>query len=42
MGTLRSHAINQLGAAGHTNIAAALRAMSYKPFHRPLDLLGIA
>jgi predicted transposase YbfD/YdcC len=42
MATLRSHAINLLRAAGHTNIAAALREMSYEPFHRPLALLGIA
>ncbi len=41
MATLRSFAINQLRNAGHTNIAAALRDMSYDPFHRPLDLLGI-
>jgi predicted transposase YbfD/YdcC len=41
MATLRSFAINQLRTAGHTNIAAALRDMSYAPFHRPLDLLGI-
>ncbi|WP_268270500.1 hypothetical protein [Streptomyces sp. MNU76] len=42
MATLRSFAINQLRAAGHTNIAAGLREMSYQPFHRPLDLLGLA
>ncbi|MGC9542530.1 ISAs1 family transposase [Streptomyces sp. UG1] len=42
MATLRSFAINSLRAAGHMNIAAALRAMSYEPFHRPLSLLGIA
>jgi len=42
MATLRSFAINSLRAAGHTNIAAALREMSYQSFHRPLDLLGIA
>jgi hypothetical protein len=42
MATLHSFAINQLRAAGHTNIAAALRDMSYDPFYRPLDLLGIA
>ncbi len=41
MATLRSFAINQLRAAGHNNSAAALRDMSYDPFHRPLDLLGI-
>jgi predicted transposase YbfD/YdcC len=43
MPTLRtSFAINQLRAAGHPNIAAGLRDTSYDPFHRPLDLLGIA
>jgi hypothetical protein len=42
MATLRSFAINQLRAAGHPNIAAGLRDMSYDPFHRPLDLLSIA
>ncbi|MFJ5036246.1 hypothetical protein ACIQB5_51900 [Streptomyces sp. NPDC088560] len=42
MATLRSFAINQLRAAGHPNIAAGLREMSYQPFHRPLDLLGLA
>lgn len=41
MATLRSFAINLLRAVGYTNIAAALREMSYEPFHRPLDLLGI-
>ncbi|MEU1599907.1 ISAs1 family transposase [Streptomyces sp. NPDC005708] len=41
MATLRSFAINYLRAAGHTNIAAALRDMSYEPFTRPLDLLKI-
>ncbi|MBB5939241.1 putative transposase YbfD/YdcC [Streptomyces zagrosensis] len=41
MATLRSFAINLLRAAGHTNVAAALREMSYEPFRRPLDLLGI-
>lgn len=42
MATLRSFAINQLRAAGHPNTAAGLREMSYQPFHRPLDLLGLA
>lgn len=42
MATLRSFAINQLRAAGHPNITAGLREMSYQPFHRPLDLLGLA
>jgi hypothetical protein len=39
--TLRRFAINYLRAARHTNIAAALRDMSYEPFTRPLDLLKI-
>ncbi|MFJ9378136.1 ISAs1 family transposase [Streptomyces sp. NPDC101455] len=39
--TFGSFAINHLRDAGHTNIAAALRAMSYEPFVRPLDLLKI-
>ncbi|WP_405542544.1 ISAs1 family transposase [Streptomyces phaeochromogenes] len=42
MATLRSFAINTLRAAGHTNIAAGLREMSYDGFHRPLDLLGLS
>ena len=41
MATLRSFAINQLRAAGHTNIAAGLREMSFRPFERPLTLLGL-
>jgi len=41
MATLRSFAINQLRTAGHTNIAAALREMSLRPFERPLTLLGL-
>jgi predicted transposase YbfD/YdcC len=41
MATLRSFAINQLRTPGHGNIAAALRDMSYDPFHRPLDLVSI-
>jgi hypothetical protein len=41
MATLRSFAISQLRAVGHTNIAAGLREMSYEPFRRPLDLLGL-
>ncbi|WP_020124104.1 hypothetical protein [Streptomyces canus] len=40
--TLRSFAIDQLRVAGHTRIAAGLREMSYQPFHRPLDLFGLA
>ncbi|MDX3696399.1 hypothetical protein PV726_40100 [Streptomyces europaeiscabiei] len=42
MATLRSFAINQLRTAGHPNIAAGLREMSYEPFTRSLNLLGIA
>jgi predicted transposase YbfD/YdcC len=42
MATLRNIAINKLREHGHTNIAAGLREMSYEPFTRPLDLLGIA
>ena len=42
MATLRSFAINTLRAAGHANIAAGLREMSYDGFRRPLDLLGLA
>ncbi|MET9786277.1 hypothetical protein [Streptomyces canus] len=42
MATLRSFAIDQLRAAGHTNIAAALREMSLRPFERPLTLLGLS
>ncbi|GAB2802669.1 ISAs1 family transposase [Streptomyces chlorus] len=42
MATLRSFAINQLRAVGHTNIAAGLREMSLRPFERPLTLLGLS
>ncbi|WP_329538369.1 ISAs1 family transposase (plasmid) [Streptomyces sp. NBC_01450] len=42
MATLRNLAINKLRENGHTNIAAGLRKMSYEPFTRPLDILGIA
>ncbi|WP_189923147.1 ISAs1 family transposase [Kitasatospora xanthocidica] len=42
MATLRNLAINALRAAGHRNIAAGIRHVSYEPFTRPLDLLGIA
>ncbi|MGW4031695.1 ISAs1 family transposase [Streptomyces sp. NPDC004838] len=42
MATLRNLAINTLRDAGHRNIAAALREVSYEPFTRPLKLLGIA
>ncbi|MFE7394780.1 hypothetical protein [Streptomyces sp. NPDC057582] len=41
MATLRSIAINRLRAAGHANIAAGLREMSYEPFRRPLDHLNL-
>lgn len=41
MATLRNLAINTLRAAGHRNIAAALREVSYEPFTRPLKLLSI-
>ena len=41
MATLRSFAINRLRAAGHHNIAAGLREMSYEPFTRLLTLLGL-
>ncbi|MFE9308079.1 ISAs1 family transposase [Streptomyces sp. NPDC006706] len=41
MATLRSFAINRLRAAGHANIAAGLREMSYEPFRRPLHLLAL-
>jgi predicted transposase YbfD/YdcC len=41
MATLRSFAINRLRAAGHANIAAGLREMSYEPFRRPLALLDL-
>lgn len=42
MATLRSLAINCFREAGSTNIAEAIRHVSYDPFTRPLDLLGIA
>ncbi|MBO4252452.1 ISAs1 family transposase [Streptomyces griseorubiginosus] len=41
MSTLRNLAINALRAAGHRNIAAGIRHVSYEPFTRPLDLLDI-
>lgn len=41
MATLRNLAINKLREHGHTNIAVGLREMSYQPFTRPLDLLGV-
>ncbi|MGW2370677.1 hypothetical protein ACWCZ5_35020 [Streptomyces sp. NPDC001667] len=42
MAILRNLAINILRAAGHRNIAAGLREVSYQAFTRPLDLLGMA
>ncbi|MCX5060186.1 ISAs1 family transposase [Streptomyces sp. NBC_00201] len=42
MAALRNLAINTLRAAGHRNIAAGIRHVSYEPFTRPLALLGIA
>jgi predicted transposase YbfD/YdcC len=39
--TLRNPAVSTLQWAAHQNIAAALRHVSYRPFTRPLDLLGI-
>ncbi|MGP3691746.1 ISAs1 family transposase [Streptomyces sp. IBSNAI002] len=41
LATLRNLAINTLRDAGHHNIAAGLREVSYTPFTRPLDLLGL-
>jgi hypothetical protein len=41
MATLRNLAINRLREHGHANIAPGLREMSYQPFTRPLDLLGV-
>lgn len=42
MATLRNQAVNVLRENGHTNIAAGRRHVSYDPFNRPLNLLGIA
>ncbi|MET7309354.1 ISAs1 family transposase [Streptomyces sp. NPDC005571] len=42
MATLRNLAINKRREHGYTSIATGLREMSYEPFTRPLDLLGIA
>ncbi|MCX4734458.1 hypothetical protein [Streptomyces sp. NBC_01363] len=42
MATLRNSAINTLRTAGHRSIAAGLREVSYAPFTRPQDLLGVA
>ncbi|MET9325032.1 hypothetical protein ABZX75_33580 [Streptomyces sp. NPDC003038] len=41
MTTLRNLAINTLRDAGHHSIAAGLREVSYAPFARPLDLIGL-
>lgn len=41
MATLRSFAISTLRTAGHHSIAAGLRELSYTPFTRPLDLIGL-
>ncbi|WP_432021362.1 hypothetical protein [Streptomyces sp. 1222.5] len=41
MATLRNTALNHLRADDATNIAAAVRDLSYEPFTKPLDLLGI-
>jgi predicted transposase YbfD/YdcC len=41
MATLRSFAISTLRTAGHHSIAAGLREVSYAPFTRPLDLIGL-
>ncbi|MFF0204439.1 hypothetical protein [Streptomyces sp. NPDC005017] len=41
MATWRNHAISTLRRAGHRNIAAALRHLSYRPHTRPLDLIGL-
>ncbi|WP_436319330.1 ISAs1 family transposase [Streptomyces nigra] len=41
MATLRSFAISTLRATGHRSIAAGLREVSYMPFTRPLDLIGL-
>ncbi|MFC5204289.1 ISAs1 family transposase, partial [Streptomyces kaempferi] len=41
MATLRNFAINTLRDAGHRSIAAGLREVSYTPFTRPLNLLGL-
>jgi predicted transposase YbfD/YdcC len=41
MATLRNTALNLLRAEGATSIAEAVRDLSYQPFTKPLDLLGI-
>lgn len=42
MATLRNTAINTSATAGHNSITAGLCEVSYAPFTRPLDLLGLA
>jgi hypothetical protein len=42
MATLCNQTVNVLRKNGHTNVAAGRRHVSYNPFNRPLDLLGIA
>ncbi|MFE5549630.1 transposase, partial [Streptomyces sp. NPDC056534] len=42
MATLRNLAINTLRDAGCHSIAAGLQEVSYTPFTRPLDLLGLS
>jgi predicted transposase YbfD/YdcC len=42
MATLRNLTINTLRDHGHHSIAAGLREVSYTPFTRPLDLLGLS
>ncbi|MGY1495780.1 hypothetical protein ACW4TU_03925 [Streptomyces sp. QTS52] len=39
--TLHSFAISILCVAGHHSIAVGLRELSYRPFARPLDLIGL-
>jgi hypothetical protein len=41
MATLRSVAVSTLRRSGHQNSASALGHVSYQPFTRPLELLGI-
>ncbi|MFD5513354.1 hypothetical protein ACFWIB_37215 [Streptomyces sp. NPDC127051] len=41
MATLRNLAVNTLRDAGHRSIAVGLGEVSYTPFTRPLDLLGL-
>ncbi|WP_369393339.1 hypothetical protein AB5J72_41670 [Streptomyces sp. CG1] len=41
MASLGNLVINMLCKHGHRIIAAGLRYVSYDPFNRPLELLGI-